>query len=169
MRPLRCIVRGLTMGGAMSAVEDPGAELTPAEARDLRRLAAFMVPASAEYGVPGADDAAIFADIGRDRDAVREALAMLREISGGDFAGLAEAKAEAAGMTLLGRQDPVVTALGRAVLQCYYRDDRVMRALGVEPRPPYPKGRELEQGDWSLLETVRSRPRMWRDIDGTEK
>jgi hypothetical protein len=45
-----------------------------------------------------------------------EALAMLREIAGGDFAGLAEAKAEAAGMTLLGRQDPVVTALGRAVL-----------------------------------------------------
>ena len=40
----------------MSAVEDPGAELTPAELRDLRRLAAFMVPASAEYGVPGADD-----------------------------------------------------------------------------------------------------------------
>jgi hypothetical protein len=63
----------------MSAVDDPGAELTPAEARDLRRLAAFMVPASAEHGVPGADDAAIFADIvrslGRDRDAVREALA----------------------------------------------------------------------------------------------
>jgi hypothetical protein len=101
-------------------------------------------------GVPGADDAAIFADIvrslGRDRDAVREALAMLREIAGDDFAGLAEAKAETAAMTLLGRQDPVVTALGRAVLQCYYRDDRVMRALGVEPRPPYPKGRELEQG-----------------------
>jgi hypothetical protein len=173
MRPLRCIVRGLTMRGAMSAVEDPGAELTSAEARDLRRLAAFMVPASAEYGVPGADDAAIFADVvrslGRDREAVREALAMLCEIAGGDFAGLAEAKAEAAGMTLLGRQDPAVTALGRAVLQCYYRDDRVMRTLGIEPRPPYPKGRELEQGDWSLLETVRSRPRMWRDIDATEK
>ena len=63
----------------MSAVEDPGTELTPAERRDLRRLAAFMVHASAEYGVPGADDEAIFADIvhslGRNRDAVREALA----------------------------------------------------------------------------------------------
>ena len=48
-----------------------------------------MVPASAEYGVPGADDEAIFADVvrslGRDRDAVRKALAMLREIAGGDF------------------------------------------------------------------------------------
>jgi hypothetical protein len=27
--------------------EDPGAELTPAKLRDLRRLAAFMVPTSA--------------------------------------------------------------------------------------------------------------------------
>jgi hypothetical protein len=156
--------------GAMSAVEDPGTELTPAEWRDLRRLAAFMVAASAEYGVTGADDEAIFADIvrslGRDRDAVRKALAMLREIAGGDFAGLDEAKAEPAAMTLLGREGPAVTALGRAVLQCYYRDDRVMRALGLEPRPPYPKGHVLEEGDWSLLDAVRGRPRMWRDVDG---
>ena len=130
-----------------------------------------MVPASAEYGVPGADDAAIFADIvrslGRDTDAVHKALAMLREIAGGDFAGLDEAKAEAAATTLLGGEGPVVMALGRAVLQCYYRGDRVMRALGLEPRPPYPKGWVLEQGDWSLLEAVRGRSRMWRDIDGS--
>ena len=63
----------------MSALDDLGAELTRTELRDLRRLAGFMVPASAEFGVPGADDDAIFADIvrslGRDRDAVRDALA----------------------------------------------------------------------------------------------
>jgi hypothetical protein len=154
----------------MSAVDDPGTELTAAERRDLRRLAGFMVPASAEYGVPGADDEAIFVDIvrslGRDRNDVRTALALLREIAGGDFARLDDAKAEAAAMALLGREGPVVTALGRAVLQCYYRDDRVFRALGIEPRPPYPKGRALEQGDWSLLDAVRDRPRLWRDVDG---
>jgi hypothetical protein len=154
----------------MSAVDDPGAELTTAELRDLRRLAGFMVPASAEYGVPGADDEAIFADIvcslGRDKNAVRKALAMLREIAGGDFIKLDETKAEAVAMTLLGREGPEITALGRAVLQCYYRNDRVFRALGIEPRAPYPKGRVLEQGDWSLLDAVRGRPRLWRDVDG---
>jgi hypothetical protein len=91
----------------MSAVEDPEAELTRTELRDLRRLAGFMVPASAEYGVPGADDEAIFADIvrslGRDRGAVRTALNMLHEIAGGDFAGLDPAEAEAAATMLLGR------------------------------------------------------------------
>jgi hypothetical protein len=90
---------------AMSAVDDSEAGLTPAELRDLRRLAGFMVPASAEYGVPGADDEAIFSDIvrslGRDRNDVRTALATLREVAGGDFAGMDAAKAEAAAMALL--------------------------------------------------------------------
>lgn len=42
---------GLRWRGVMNAIEDPGAELTPAEGWDLRRLATFMVPANAEYGV----------------------------------------------------------------------------------------------------------------------
>jgi hypothetical protein len=154
----------------MSAAEADLPGLTLPEQRDLRRLAGFMVPASVEYGVPGADDDAIFADIvgslGRDRDEVRTALAILREIAGGDFAGLDVGQAQAAATTLLGRQAPAIAALGRAVLQCYYRDDRVLRALGLEPRPPYPQGRVLEDGDWSLLDAVRGRPRMWRDVDG---
>ena len=153
----------------MNRIGDPGDDLTPIECRGLRRLAGFMVPASAEYGVPSADDPAIFADVvsslGRDRNDVRTALAMLMEITGGDFAGLGQAEAETAATTLLGREGPMVIALGRAVLQCYYRDGRVLRALGIEPQAPFPKGRALEQGDWSLLDAVRHRPRMWRDVD----
>lgn len=163
---------GRAGGGLVAGVStetEEAAGLTAAEARDLRRLVAYMVPASREYGVPGADDAAIFADIvrslGRDRDDVRRALAVLRDIAGGDFAALDAARADAAAAALLDRTGPVTAALGRAVLQCYYRDDRVMHALGVEPRAPYPKGRELEPGDWSLLDAVRGRPPMWRDVD----
>jgi hypothetical protein len=55
--------------------------------------------------------------------------------------------------------------LVRVVLLCYYRDDRVMRSLGQEPRPPFPKGHVVEQGDWSLLDPVRKRPRMYRVVD----
>lgn len=149
---------------------DPETRLTPAELRAFRRLAGFMVPASAQYRVPGADDEAIFADIvsslGRDTGAVRQSLSMLRELANGDFAELDEPSAEATAMALLERKGAVLTALGRAVLQCYYRDDRVIRSLGREPRPPFPKGHVLEQGGWSLLDVVRDRPRMWRDVDG---
>src|SRR5882672_10727401 len=147
---------------------DPETELTAAERRDLRRLAGFMLPASTEYGVPGADDETIFGDIvrslGRDENDVRMALAMLRDMSDGDFADLDDAKAEATAMLLLSHEGPMLTALGRAVLQCYYRDDRVMRALGREPRPPFPKGHVLEQGDWSLLDPVKARAPFWRQV-----
>jgi hypothetical protein len=44
------------MGGAMRAVDDPEAEATSTAGRDLGRLAGLMVPASAEYCMPGADD-----------------------------------------------------------------------------------------------------------------
>ena len=47
--------------------------------------------------------------------------------------------------------------LVRVVLQCYYRDDRVLRSLGLELRAPFPKGYTLEQGDWALLDPVKAR------------
>jgi len=50
------------------------------------------------------------------------------------------------------------------VLLCYYRDDRVMRSLGLEPRSPFPKGHVVEQGDWSLLDPVKARPPIWRKV-----
>jgi hypothetical protein len=77
---------------------------------------------------------------GLDRSDVRKALATLREIGGGDFAGQDETKAEAAAMTLRRREDLVTTALGRAVLQCYYRDNRVMCAMGSRAPAALPAG-----------------------------
>ena len=151
----------------MSVKLTPETGLSTSELRDLRRLAGFMVPADVAYGVPGADDAVIFADIirslGRDAQAVRTALKMLQEIAVRDLSSLDAEKAETAMLTLLSRDDPAIKALGRAVLQCYYRDDRVLRGLGIEPVAPFPGGRPLEQGDWSLLDAVRGRPQIWRD------
>ena len=61
--------------------------LTEAEIGDLRCLAGMIVPSSAKYGVPGADDDKIFADIvnsiGRDFSEVSAALARLRTLSSG--------------------------------------------------------------------------------------
>jgi hypothetical protein len=144
--------------------------LSPTEIRDLRRVAGLMIPASEEFRVPGADDATIFADIvrslGRDTRAVRDALAALAALAGGVYAELDDGRAETVARTLLTRSDRMSATLGRVILQCYYRDDRVLGALGLEPRPPFPKGYALEQGDWSLLDVVRARPQLWRDDRG---
>ena len=146
--------------------QDTTGALSPTERDDLRRIAGIMVPASAEFGVPGADDPIIFADIlkslGRDLVAVRRALADLSTLAGGVFATLDDNRAEAVAEKFLAQETPSLTALGRCVVQCYYRDDRVMLSLGIESRPPFPQGHMIEQGDWSLLDPVRARAQMWR-------
>ncbi len=145
--------------------------LTSTEARDLRRLAAIMIPPSDEYGLPGADDPAIFEDIlsslGRDLGEVRTALRALNALAGGTFADLDPTRAEAVTQTFHATDSSAAAVLGRMILQCYYRDDRVLVSLGLEPRAPFPKGHELEQGDWSLLDAVRGRPQLWRDDRGS--
>lgn len=136
--------------------------LTADETTALRCVAGMMIPASAAYDVPGADDDTIFADIvrslGPDLGTVKLALARLDALAGGRFADASHTAAEA----FRAQGGPLATALSRVVAQAYYRDDRVMRSLGMEPRPPFPKGFEVEQGDWSLLDPVRSRAPFWR-------
>jgi hypothetical protein len=140
--------------------------LTPRQIDDLRAIAGMIIPASEEFDVPGADDPTIQADIlatlGRDTVPLREALDRFARLAGAPLASLDPARREAVAQELRATGGEAVATLTRVVLQCYYRDDRVVRSLGLEPRPPYPKGHELPDGDWSLLDPVRARPTMWR-------
>ena len=52
--------------------------------------------------------------------------------------------------------------LANWVMQCYYRDDRVLVSLGVAPRAPFPDGYDVQNGDWSKLDRVRARPPFYR-------
>jgi hypothetical protein len=146
---------------------DPDIALSPAEARDLRRLAGIMIPADARYGVPGADDPAIIRDIlsslGRDLADVRTALAALAGLAGTPFGDLDATEAESVAMRLLAEPAKEVLVLGRVVLSAYYRDDRVVRSLGREPGPPFPRGHQMPPTDWSLLDPVKARAPFWRD------
>jgi len=142
--------------------------LTPAQRDDLRNLAAMIIPESVEYKVPGADDTKIQADIlatlGRDTKLVCQALDRLARLAGQPLADLDPAKREAVAKEFRSSGGAAAAVLIRVVLQCYYRDDRVLRSLGLELRPPFPQGYPLEQGDWSLLDPVKARPSMWRRV-----
>ena len=119
--------------------------------------------------MPGADDEPIFNDIlrslERDRSDICQALTHLARLAGGAFADLGPERRIEVATTFREAGGAPLAALVRVVLLCYYRDDRVMRSLGQEPRPPFPKGHVVEQGDWSLLDPVRKRPRMYRMVD----
>lgn len=137
-------------------------ELTQAQRDDLRTIAAMIIPASDEYNVPGADDPAIQADIlktlGRDTVLVRQALDVLARLAGKPLAALDPARRGVIAQEFRAAGGPAAATLVRVVLQCYYRDDRVLRSLGLELRAPFPKGYVLEDGDWSLLDPVKARP-----------
>ena len=126
--------------------------LSDRERSRLRDMAGRMIPADPARGLPAASDRLILADIeksiGRDLPLVREAL---KGFDPGQDINAWYASAGLSGRTL-----------GRVVLAAYYRDDRVLIALGHEARAPFPKGYVVEQGDWSLLEAVKRRPPFWR-------
>ena len=140
--------------------------LTPAQLDNLRIISGVIIPASEEFEVPGADDPVIQADIiatlGRDAALVANALDRLAQVAGAPLAGLDPPHRETVSIALRAQGGAAVATLTRVVLQCYYRDDRVVRSLGLEPRPPHPKGHVLEDGDWSLLDPVRARSPFWR-------
>ena len=142
------------------------AALTPREHEDLCTLAGLIVPASKRFSVPGADDPIVFADIfasmRHELNDIRAALQFVNSRCGEPLASLelAEQMRVAAELRAMGGR--AVDTLTRHILLCYYRDDRVMRSLGIEPRPPFPGGFPLEQGDWSLLDPVKARPSFWR-------
>jgi hypothetical protein len=144
-----------------------GEPFSDGEFRDLQCLLGRMIPADAEYAVPGADDPLIFASflesLGRDLPHVRAALQALAAGSGGAFAELPPAQQAQVATSFLAGADENAAILQRLVLLCYYRDDRVMRSINMEARPPFPGGFTLDAGDWSLLDPVRLRPKLWRD------
>lgn len=135
--------------------------LSPRQRDDLRTIAAMIVPASDAYNVPGADDPAIQADIlatlGRDIKLVTTALDHLAGLAGQPLAELDAARRDAVAQEFRSSGGAPTATLVRVVLQCYYRDDRVLRSLGLELRAPFPQGYVLPDGDWSLLDPVKAR------------
>jgi hypothetical protein len=64
-----------------------------------------------------------------------------------------------------GKEPQFLRGLAVQTVTCYYQDDRVMEAIGMEARPPFPKGYEVVAGDLSLLDPVRARGQVYRNVE----
>lgn len=141
--------------------------------RALAAVLDALVPPSADGRLPGAGEIGLAREIeeklgamcaftARGLDAL-DALGLER--SGAPFAShSASERAE-----LLNRHaasDPgFLPGLVFQVYCAYYQHPRVIAALGLEPRPPHPKGYALEQPDLdALLAPVRARAKLYRDL-----
>ena len=149
-----------------------GHKLNETEWFTLRALADVIVPPSEKYGVPGAGDEDIAKNVIKDADGGRkltrlvEALgkleAMAQESGGAAFSAMDEDKREAVAFAFRDAHPGLANVAEMLVTQCYYRDDRVVISLGIDPRPPHPEGYKVEQGDWSVLDQVRRRESLYR-------
>lgn len=143
---------------------------TEEETQALGMLVDMIIPASDAYGLPGANDPAIFSDIlttaGPKHEMVRAALAALDGLSGESqgnvFSALDPDARDGIAEAFRRRHPAEAELLATITVQSYYRDSRVMRALDMETRPPFPEGFSVDQGDWSLLEPVRARSEFYR-------
>jgi hypothetical protein len=130
----------------------------------LRRVAGLMIPQSEAFGMPGADDPLIFADLlaslGRDLPAIREALSLIKQAQQSDAAAMAA--------MLTSTRPDLCASLVSVVTRCYYRDNRVMKSIGMAVRAPYPEGFSIEPNDLTLLDPVKARGRRYRLVaDGS--
>ena len=133
---------------------DVAGDFTLEESWALVALVECISPASPRRGLPSAADPAILRVI---LDAASKQAAELSSALRG-FAGLARDDPHQACAAFRQRFPEAARTLQMLTAQGYYGDPRVMRALGMEARPPFPRGFELEQGDWTLLDPVRARP-----------
>lgn len=135
--------------------------LTQDELETLAEIADLMIPESATHGVPGADDPAVLAEIAH---AAQQNL----EVTSADLTAFAETAATDGASRAEAFQHDHAGAASRLqtlIVTSYYRDDRVMKSLGMDARAPFPKGFEVEQGDWSLLDPVRAMKPIYRPIE----
>ncbi len=152
-----------------SSIEHASVPLSNAQVDCLGCIAGHMIPASVEFGMPAANDPAILADmvsiVDRDHAALVSVLADVDEAAGGQLCQMSR-EGQAALLNRLRTERPGFFAVvENIVARAYYRDSRVLRSIGMDVRPPFPIGYEVEQGDWSLLDPVRQRGKIYRDAD----
>jgi len=146
---------------------------TADEAHALARVLDAVLPPSEDGRLPGAGAlgiaGAIEGAVRRSPDlgvALRAGLAALETLARhrgpGGFEALAPPEREAALRELAAEQPGFLPGLLFHAYAAYYQHPRVLEGLGLEPRPPHPKGYEMRESDLALLDAVRRRPALHR-------
>ena len=153
---------------------DPTTAFTEGELRTLARVLDLLVPPSVDGRLPGAGELGLAARIER----VAQGDPGLRAALAAGFAALDRLaqRRGAPGFQALGGSQPLAVLKEVAAAQPgflpgltfhtyvgYYQDGRVLEGLGLDPRPPFPRGHALEPFDAALLEPARRRGKLYRD------
>ena len=149
------------------------ATLNSDQQRTFVAILDMIIPASDDGRFPSAADMDVLGYIAKTDpqllDTVRTELDRLNAVSedlyGVVFGDAGEAQRQGLLDEIRGAEPPFLGGLALQTVTLYYQDDRVMEAIGMEARPPFPKGYEVVAGDLSLLDPVRARGQVYRDVE----
>lgn len=137
-------------------------------------LLGMIVPASADERKPSAAEVDVLGYIvAREADflpTLREELdaveARAQGETGSAFLDLTAAEQQRVVAEARAEAPAFLRGLALHTVTCYYQDARVLEALGLEARPPFPQGYDVDAGDLSLLDPVRRRAPFYREAPG---
>ncbi|MBL8384255.1 MAG: gluconate 2-dehydrogenase subunit 3 family protein [Burkholderiales bacterium] len=145
---------------------------TAAERAILDALMDLMIPASPDGRMPSAQSLALYAqtagltaaEAATFRGGLADLDARAQAARGAGFAALDPAAAQAIVAALRAERSAFLHAFTLHTAARYLAHDAVMPLIGLEPRASWPRGHAVAEGDWSLIEVVRARPRLYRAV-----
>ncbi|MEE2703600.1 MAG: gluconate 2-dehydrogenase subunit 3 family protein [Myxococcota bacterium] len=141
-----------------------------AQERALACVLDEIIPPSEDGRFPGAGELGLVSYVGeRAADLVPmivQGLSSLDELASGrgaaDFAALPRGERRGVLEELTAREAGFLPLLLFHTFSGYYQQPPVLEALGLEARPPFPEGHEVEPNDHALLDPVRERGPVYR-------
>ena len=141
------------------------------ERRIFDTLLGMIVPVSADGRKPSAAEVDVLGYIAEResgflptlREELRTVDARAQAETGRAFLDLTTAEQQTVVAGARAEAPEFLRGLALCAVTSYYQDDRVLAALGMEARAPFPKGYEVPSGDLSLLAPVRGRGAIYRE------
>jgi len=135
----------------------------------INSLLEFLIPSSEDKGMPSAAKIG-FIDyvIGNDLvGLIAQGVVLLESLSmdvfNSSFSALTLKEKEVVLQKNTRIWNIYLNELSPHILRCYYTSPEVLKAIGIDPSPPYPYGSNVYNGDLTLLERVYARSKIYRD------
>ena len=131
-----------------------------------------LIPASPDGRMPAARALGLFTEVSTmrpvDRDLIAKGLADLDQRAlrshGCSFAQLGVQVQQSLVQALSSERSAFVQSFMVQTVGRYMAHPQVLPLIGLEPRPLWPKGNVVAEGDWSLLNVVKQRPKNYRKV-----
>ena len=138
----------------------------------LNALQDLMIPASTDGRMPSARSLGLYADsagltpgdLAVFASGLAQSEARAQATHGTPFAQLPIAAAMAMVDEMRAQLSEFIQLFMLLTTARYLQNPAVMPLNGLEARPPWPKGHVVAEGDWSLIEVVRARPKLYREV-----